>query len=114
MTSIFDGFENDVHPSLTQIVIAQTIHVRPEDVVSALARLPNIVRMDLIDVYVSSIWERRLRLSDLLTVLEAKLQGNWMANETHFTIGDLKDRVHCLVQRQRLEGGDRGDDMTLS
>lgn len=89
--------------------------MKPLNIVSALARSPNLVEVRLVDVYMGSIWEKRLRIEDLRKALEAREQDPSLRkeNEKELTWNALVQRVKCVVQKQRLQGGDRGEDMEV-
>ncbi|KAG9043191.1 hypothetical protein FS837_009882 [Tulasnella sp. UAMH 9824] len=113
--SIFDAFDGAVQPNLSHIEIAQAVQVKPLNIVSALARSPNLIDVRLVDVYMGSIWEKRLRMEDLRKALEMTEQDPSLRkqNEKELTWNALVQRVKCVVQKQRLEGGDRGEDMEV-
>ncbi|KIO22086.1 hypothetical protein M407DRAFT_28361 [Tulasnella calospora MUT 4182] len=113
--SIFDAFDGAVQPNLSQIEIAQAVHVEPLNIVSALARLPNLAEVRLADVYMGSIWEKRLRMEDLRKALEARDQDPSLRkeNEKELTWNAVMQKVKCVAQKQRLQGGDRGEDMEV-
>lgn len=113
--SIFDAFDGAVQPNLTHIEIGQAIEVKPVSVVSTLARLPNLVEAKLVDVYMDSIWGKRLRMEDLRKAFEAREKDPALEkeNEGELVWSDVSQKMKCLVRDQRLQGGDRGEDMEV-
>lgn len=90
--------------------------MQPLSVISAIGRLPNLVEVKLVDVYIGSIWEDRLRMSDLRKAFEEREQNPLLRkpNETELRWDAVICKLKCSVQKQRLEGGDRGGDMDVS
>ncbi|KAG9018939.1 hypothetical protein FRB90_008133 [Tulasnella sp. 427] len=111
--SIFDAFDAAVQPDLRQIEIGQAVQVKALSIIRSLARVPQLAQMRLVDVYMGSIWENRLRMEDLQNAFNTWQQdpASRRENEHELTWDDVVQRVKCLVKKQRLEGGDRGADM---
>lgn len=109
--TIFHGFDSRMHPNLKHVRLAQCVFVDPVQVVGALSRLQNVHEFNLVDAYHSSIWERRIRISDIQLAWVRCDEAGWPATAGPLPWATVAQKLRCLVERQRLDGGDRGDDM---
>ncbi|KAG8902806.1 hypothetical protein FRB99_004105 [Tulasnella sp. 403] len=115
---LFAAFVPEMHVNLTHLHIGQSVFVKPRDVVLALLNMPNLCELTLADVYLLSIWGRRLRVEDLQEAIRDVIRGNlaragsgYSAEKEEESWTKVLSKVKCLVERQRLDGGDRGTDM---
>lgn len=108
--SIFDYLK---YPrTITHVCISKAVFVSTSAVVGALADLqPTLVEMKLVDVYRTTIFAERIRLGDLERAWAVVKEGNPNGAMRSLEWTDVAGKVRCLVQRQLLDGGDRGEDM---
>lgn len=71
------------------------------EIASVVTNVPSLQRVTLEDVYVASIWGRRVRDVDMLSVY------HYLKDEDQRKIR-LSDVVTCTVRLERIVGGDRG------
>ncbi|KAG8875146.1 hypothetical protein FRB97_005380 [Tulasnella sp. 331] len=110
----FLHLHHTTHPNLRYICLGQSVWVTPSAALFPAITLPLLEKLTLVDVYLASIWQRRLRLSDLKEVWENISDHStelsfWGVSKPDWDT--LKTRIECKVERQRLEGGDHGEDM---